>query len=201
MAKTFFNILLGATLCTSFSITALAHPEKTDDAAVKSEDTTNHKDLDNKDLDAYFEKHAKRLAEAFGAEGSNTENRITIIDDPEALRSAARDIQNMLADSGVLENLADTIIALADDIEIADTGDGMSFSFDGKKLGAVEKKGEDGVSIEAFGKNTTIEKDVTIENGKKRTRIIIETDADSDVDYEVVPKAKTPEKPPLKNGF
>lgn len=196
MAKTLYHILLGTSLCASLSTAALAHPEKTDDTPAVSGETTA-----NKDLDAYFEKHAKRLAETFGTESGNTQNRLTIIDDPEALRNAARDIQNMLADSAVLENLADTIIALAEDIEITDTGDGMSFSFDGKKLGAVEKKGEDGVSIEAFGKNTTIEKDVTIENGKKRTRIVIETDADNDVEYEVVPKAKTPEKSPVKNGF
>lgn len=165
------------------------------------------------DLNAHFERHAKTLRDAlqsakttknriiikeFNDEddtalaGSDTASskRIQIIEKPEELRETARSLQNMLAESGVLENLADVVIKLAEDIEIDDTGSGMRLSFDGKRIGGFSMdKDNEQISIETMGSNTTIEKEVVIENGKKKTRIIIETDSD-DVDVDIVPKAR-----------
>ncbi|WP_371397186.1 hypothetical protein [Fretibacter rubidus] len=200
-----FRTLAMSLLATAiFSAPAFADPHPHDD---KTKQSTTETDLD---LEAYFEKHAKELREAI--EGAKTESRlmqrgsqksapserttsrrIEIIEDPEALREAAKDIQNMLAESGLLESLADMVIGMAEDIEIVDTGDGMSLSFDGKKLGSFETDGEDVLAIESMGKNTRIEKETIIENGRKKTRIIIETDADNDVEFDVVPKTHKPE--------
>lgn len=165
------------------------------------------------DLNAHFERHAKTLRDAlqsakttknriiikeFNDEddtalaGSDTASskRIQIIEKPEELRETARSLQNMLAESGVLENLADVVIKLAEDIEIDDTGSGMRLSFDGKRIGGFSMdKDNEQISIETMGSNTTIEKEVVIENGKKKTRIVIETDSD-DVDVDIVPKAR-----------
>ena len=189
-----------------FSVNALAHPHDNTNSVKKSSTTSTSS------LDAYFEKHAKSLKDSMRkienretktsnlrtdeTSSKTTGRRIDIIEDPESLRAAAKDIQNMLADSGFLENIADMVIDLAEDIDIVETENGMSLSFDGDRLGAINKTDKDGLSIETFGKNTTIEKESFVENGRKKTRIIIETDADNDVEYDIVPKPKA-----RKNGF
>jgi hypothetical protein len=116
--------------------------------------------------------------------------RIEIIENPDELREAAKSLQNMLAESGLLESLADVVIEMADDIELEDTGNGMRLSFNGNRLGgfSVDKDAEQ-LTLETMGNNTTIEKEVFIENGKKKTRIVIETDSD-DVNFDIVPKSK-----------
>lgn len=189
---------------------AAAHPHGTE-----KEKVTKSTSASDSDLNAYFEKHAKKLKEAI--EGPKTQSRIIvkkldkddrskkhhhghtskrieIIENPEDLRDAAKDIQNMLAESKLLENLADMVIEMAEDIEIRDTGDGVSLSFDGKKIGSFSLDGDDSVTLDGFGSNTTIEKDVIIKDGKKKTRIVIETDADDNTVYEIVPKAKKGDK-------
>ena len=165
------------------------------------------------DLNAHFERHAKTLRDALNSakgtksriimkelssdddtalagSGVKSSKRIEIIENPEDLREAARSLQNMLAESGILESLADVIIELAEDVEIEDTGEGMRLSFDGKRIGgfSIDEDTEQ-LSIETMGSNTTIEKETVIENGKKKTRIVIETDS-NDVDFDIVPKAK-----------
>ena len=179
------------------------------------------------DLNAHFERHAKKLREALSAakesapksrlndthdepstqariivKSLNKDNeddhlhskkvtkRIEIIENPDELREAAKSLQNMLAESGLLERLADVVIEMADDIELEDTGDGMRLSFNGNRLGGFSvDKDTDQLTLETMGNNTTIEKETFMENGKKKTRIIIETDSD-DVDFDVVPKSK-----------
>jgi len=193
---------LALTLTLSISTMSFAHPHK-DDTDLKKETPTSS-------LDKYFEKHANQLRETMRGETSKKdqrlrkelktydkgERRIEIIEDPESLRAAAEGLQEMLAKSNFLENIADMVISLAEDVEIVETKDGMSLSIDGDRLGAVNKTAKDGVSIETFGKNTTIEKEVFVENGRKKTRIIIETDADTNVEFDVVPKSKQ-----SKNSF
>lgn len=177
---------------------ALAHPHTDDPTKAASKNAEKAPT----DFDRYFDKHAKSLKDALStletdstvivkrfdrnaesdAPKARSQKRIEIIENPDALRSTARDIENMLADSGVLSGLADMIIGLAEDIEITDTGDGMSLAFNGKKIGSIESNGEDNLNIDGFGKSTTIEKEVFMENGKRKTRIIIETDADAEFD-------------------
>jgi len=68
--------------------------------------------------------------------------------------------------------------------------DGMRLSFNGNPIGGFSmNKDTETFNIETMGSNTKIEKEVFIENGKKKTRIIIETDGD-DVDFDIVPKSK-----------
>lgn len=209
LSRSFFLSLIGCAVMASPAF-ASDHPHNKDSKKVVKETDI--------DIDRYFDKHAKELREAIdGAKSesriiikrmerrdkhdkaahnndapkkSSQSRRIDIIEDPDALRDTAKDIQNMLAESGLLESLADMVISLADDIEITETGDGMSLSFDGKKIGSFEQDGDDSLSIESFGKSTRIEKEVFMENGKKKTRIVIETDADSDVEYDIVPKTR-----------
>ncbi len=171
--------------------------------------------LSDKDIDAHFERHAKTLRDALSKaqktkrririkelriddkgedkhkhSTDHKSKRINIIENPDELRDAARTLQNLLADSGILESLADVVIDLAEDIEIEDTGDGMRLSFDGKRIGSFSlDEDSNSLSIQSLGSQTTIEKEIFYENGKKKTRIIIETDSD-DVDFDVAPKKK-----------
>ena len=165
------------------------------------------------DLNAHFEKHSKALRDAINSakdtksriivkelkssnsgalagQSAKSTKRIELIENPDELRQTARTIQNLLADSGILESLAEVVIDLAEDIEIEDTTDGMRLSFNGNPIGGFSmNKDTETFNIETMGSNTKIEKEVFIEDGKKKTRIIIETDGD-DVDFDIVPKSK-----------
>jgi len=206
--------LLGAALLSLSALTASAenHPHDKESKAKASSKTDPIVEFEQ-DLNAHFERHAKTLRDALNsAKGTQSRiivkelrgedddalagsslkgsKRIEIIENPDDLREAARSIQNLLAESGILESLADVVIELAEDVELEDTGKGMRLSFDGTRIGGFSvDENNDSLSIETMGSNTTIEKEVFIENGKKRTRIVIETDSD-DVDFDIVPKAK-----------
>ena len=206
------------------SIYAAEHPHEKASSKTKAQSETIVEF--EEDLNAHFERHAKKLREALKAakdsapksrfndrddepstkarvivkelkKGESGDShthtrtkRIEIIENPDELREAAKSLQNMLAESGLLESLADVVIEMADDIELEDTGNGMRLSFNGNRLGgfSVDKDAEQ-LTLETMGNNTTIEKEVFIENGKKKTRIVIETDSD-DVDFDIVPKSK-----------
>jgi len=207
------------------AIHAAEHPHEKTTSTAKSQTETIIEF--EEDLNAHFERHAKKLHEALKAakesapksrlndrddepstkarvivkslrkdsdnnqsHSHKTTKRIEIIENPDELREAAKSLQNMLAESGLLESLADVVIEMADDIELEDTGDGMRLSFNGNRLGGFSvNKETDQLTLETMGNNTTIEKEIFMENGKKKTRIVIETDSD-DVDFDVVPKSK-----------
>lgn len=173
------------------------------------------------DLNEHFEEHAKSLREAIGkmktesriiakqiqksgktSDDAKTTRKVTkrikIIENPDELRSAARSIENLLADSGLLQSLADVVIEIAEDIEIEDSGDGMHLSFNGNSIGGFSMdENNHSLTIDSLGKSTTIEKETFIENGKTKTRIIIETDSD-DIDFDVIEKE---DKRRRKSGF
>ena len=201
-------LLLGAGLAT-----AANHPHAKDSQTKPSAEAEPKIEFEH-DLNKHFEEHAKRLREALSSKGTKSRiitkefysdddaalaggkikssKRIEIIENPEGLRETARTIQNLLAESGILENLADVVIDLAEDIELEDTGNGMRLSFNGERIGGFSMdKDNETLSFETMGSNTTVEKEVFIENGKKRTRIVIETDSD-DVDFDIIPKVKKP---------
>ncbi len=201
-------LLLGAGIAT-----AANHPHAKDSQTKPSAEAEPKIEFEH-DLNKHFEEHAKRLREALSSKGTKSRiitkefysdddaalaggkikssKRIEIIENPEGLRETARTIQNLLAESGILENLADVVIDLAEDIELEDTGNGMRLSFNGERIGGFSMdKDNETLSFETMGSNTTVEKEVFIENGKKRTRIVIETDSD-DVDFDIIPKVKKP---------
>ncbi len=141
--------------------------------------------------DEVKDKHSHSSEHKDGHKDGHESKRINIIENPDELRDAARTLQNLLADSGILESLADVVIDLAENIEIEDTGDGMRLSFDGKRIGGFSlDEDSNSLSIQSLGSQTTIEKEIFYENGKKKTRIIIETDSD-DVDFDVAPKKRS----------
>ena len=59
------------------------------------------------------------------------------LSNPDDLRQAAAALERMLADSDILENMAEMVIDLAEDIEIENDDNGLTLRFDGKTLGSI----------------------------------------------------------------
>lgn len=144
-----------------------------------------HGEKMRRDMDAARKKHKDAMAELHDKPD---------LSDTEDIREAARALEDMLAESDILENMAEMVMELADDIEIDKGDDGMSLRFNGETLGRfnLEREGRlsDTLSMEGLGKNMVIDKETFIEDGKKRTRIVIEMDEGDDLEIEVKPKSK-----------
>ena len=143
-------------------------------------------------LEKRFERHAKNMERKL----DNAKSRHKFlkedreIETVEDIRDAAKAIENLLADSGVISGLADMVLDLADDFDIESSEDGVSLNFEGKRLGRlkVDKDTDESFDIEGFGRNLTIDKKVIRKNGKTKTRIIIEMDGDEEFDIDLTPK-------------
>ena len=167
---------------------------KTDD----KKETQNSETLSASDfaerLEKRFEKHSEKLERSFKeAEAKNDfigkDREIKNADD---LRKAARAIEDLISDSGVISGFADMMLDLAEDFDIETTDDGMSLKFDGDRIGRVkvkrDKHTESSLDVEGFGRNMTIEKEVIKRGGKTKTRIVIEVDGDEDFDIDLKPR-------------
>jgi len=108
------------------------------------------------------------------------------LSDPDALRDAAKNIEVLIAESGIFSNFADIIADFAEDIEVENNDKGLALKFDGKTLGKLkmENYNDDSFELEGLGRNLTIDKKVITKNGKTKTRIIIEMDGGEDIDLE-----------------
>ena len=82
-----------------------------------------------------------------------------LVDNPEALREAAREMERALEESDILESLAEMMISLSEDITVVEDGDSLSLEFDGESVATVESDGEDRVTLRAMGRRLTVEMD------------------------------------------
>ena len=139
-------------------------------------------------------KHSDKIEKSFkDAEAKNDfigKNReIRNADD---LRDAARAIEDLISESGVISSFADMMLDLAEDFDVEATDDGLSLKFDGDRIGRVkvkrDKHTESALDVEGFGRNMTIEKEVIKRDGKTKTRIVIEVDGDEEFDIDFKPK-------------
>ena len=193
---------------------ALAHPHKEDtpEEAAKTErvwpyfgkkkqdkkDTKATKTLSASDfasrLEKRFEEHTDKMERSLKkAEAKNdfiSKNRE--IKNAEDLRDAARAIEDLISESGVISSFADMMLDLAEDFDVEATDEGLSLKFDGDRIGRVKVKRdkhiESSLDVEGFGRNITIEKEVIRRGGKTKTRIIIEVDGDEEFDIDLRPK-------------
>lgn len=108
------------------------------------------------------------------------------------IREAARAIEELVAESGVISNLADMMLGLAEDFDVETTDEGLALKFDGDRIGRVnvkrDKHAQSTFDVEGFGRNMTIEREIIKRDGKTKTRIIIEVDGDEEFDVEFSPK-------------
>ena len=143
-------------------------------------------------LERRFERHAKTMERKLDRAKSRNKflKEDREIETVEDIRDAAKAIENLLAESGVISGLADLVLDLADDFDIESSEDGVSLNFEGKRLGRlkVDKDTDESFDIEGFGHNLTIDKKVIRKNGKTKTRIVIEMDGDEEFDIDLTPK-------------
>ena len=193
---------------------AIAHPHKDDtsEEAAKTErvwpyfgkkkqdkkDTKATKTLSASDfasrLEKRFEEHTDKMERSLKkAEAKNdfiSKNRE--IKNAEDLRDAARAIEDLISESGVISSFADMMLDLAEDFDVEATDEGLSLKFDGDRIGRVkikrDKHTESSLDVEGFGRNMTIEKEVIRRDGKTKTRIVIEVDGDEEFDIDLRPK-------------
>ena len=102
------------------------------------------------------------------------------------LDAVANAVEEIFSDKGVFRDLAAMLGEFADDIEL-DTDDGATtLRFDGKTVGRIEtqksRDNDDSMSLSGLGKNLTIDRETVVENGKSRTRIVIEMDGGEGLD-------------------
>jgi len=145
-------------------------------------------------LENHFKKHSDKIERSLKeAESKNDfigKNRD--IKNADDLRDAARAIEYLISESGVISSFADMMLDLAEDFDVETTDDGLSLKFDGDRIGRVkvkrDKHTESSLDVEGFGRNMTIEKEVIKRDGKTKTRIIIEVDGDEEFDIDLKPK-------------
>ena len=145
-------------------------------------------------LEERFEKHSEKLERALeDVENKNSflkENRE--IKNGDDIREAAREIENLISESGLISGLADMMVELADDFDVEASDGGVSLKFDGERIGRVkikrDKHTESALDLEGFGRNMTVEKEVIKRDGKTKTRIVIEVDGDEEFDIDLKPK-------------
>ncbi|MEP3888999.1 MAG: hypothetical protein ABJN69_00950 [Hellea sp.] len=145
-------------------------------------------------LESRFEKHSEKLERAL----KEAENKNDFmkgdreIKSGEDLREAARAIEDVISESGLISGLADMMLELAEDFDVETTDGGVSLKFDGERIGRVkvkrDKHTESAFDVEGFGRNMTVEKEVIKRNGKTKTRIVIEVDGDEEFDIDFKPK-------------
>lgn len=145
-------------------------------------------------LETRFEKHSEKLERALKqAEDKNDFMKgDRDIKNGEDLREAARAIEDVISESGLISGLADMVLELADDFDVETSDGGLSLKFDGERIGRVkvkrDKHTESAFDVEGFGRNMTVEKEVIKRNGKTKTRIVIEVDGDEEFDIDFKPK-------------
>jgi len=155
---------------------------------------------DIEDLETHFNRHADKLrikikrAERQHDKAMKRFNREFDIEakdltDAKTMREAAKGLETLLAESGIISNFAEILADFADDIEIEENKNGLVLKFDGKTLGKIQMENNDNdhFELEGLGRNLTIDKQVITENGKTKTRIIIEMDGSDEVDVQIKP--------------
>lgn len=197
----------------AFSNTAMAHPHnedaetekpktdwtwpyfsKKETAAKSDKDTTVSGAEFAERLEKRFEKHSQKLERSFKEAELNAEfmKQGREIKSAEDIREAARAIEDLISESGVISNFADMMLDLADDFDMENSDDGLSLKFDGERIGRVklrrDKHTDSSLDLEGFGRNMTVEKDVIKRNGKTKTRIVIEVDGDEEFDIDLKSK-------------
>lgn len=167
--------------------------DKTDKA--ESGDTLTSEEF-AKRLEKRFEAHSNKFERAIKkAEAKNEfmrgDGEIKNADD---IRDAARALEDLVSESGIISSFTDMMLGLAEDFDVEAKDGGLSLNFEGDRIGRVkmkrDKQSQSAFDIEGFGRNMTIEKEVIKRGGKTKTRIVIEVDGDEDFDIDLIRRSK-----------
>lgn len=163
---------------------------------VKRKNLSSNDTMDAEEFSARIEKRFQRHARDMDKklDKAKTKNRFLKedrdMDTLEDIRDAAVALEDLLSESGVISGFADMMLDFADDFDVESSDDGVSLSFEGKRLGRlkVDKDSDESFDLEGFGRNLSIDKKVIRKNGKTKTRIVIEMDGDEEFDIDLKPK-------------
>lgn len=174
---------------------ALAHPHNTPDETPKAEARWPFFGSDETKADTPA-RGVIRLKRQ-----SNGDTDVDVFQlDGEELGDALRELENAIKDSDALSGLADMMQELAAEVEVERSDEaGTALRFGGEdmlrfKLNR-DRVADDALSITGLGRNLTVERETVVENGKTRTRIVIEMDGGEDVDIDLPGTTDAPEPP------
>ena len=170
-----------------------AAENSTDDEASQSgsKDVMEAEDFGNR-LEKRFQRHADELSQKL--ERVESKNKFfkddNTIENVEDIREAARAVEELISESGIISGLADFMVEIVDDFDIESSDEGLALNFEGKRLGRlkIDQDKDESIALEGFGRNLSIDKKVIRKNGKTKTRIIIEVDGDEEFDIDLTPK-------------
>lgn len=80
-----------------------------------------------------------------------------LIDDPDTLRRAARDMEDALEEAEIFESLAELLIQFSEDVTVTESNDGLSLAFKGREMASMESDGDERMTLRAGGRKLTLE--------------------------------------------
>jgi len=165
-----------AALC--LSSFAVAAPPVTDDNSEVLMDKIEEKLSDHK---VDIAKSTARLKRKFEKTQESTDGDIG-----EELEVLADVMEEVFTEDGLFRDLTALFSDFAKDIDV-DTDDGKTtLKFDGTEVAQISHKSsrdsEDNISISGLGKTFSMDRKTVVENGKSKTRIVIDMNGEDEVD-------------------
>ena len=140
---------------------AFAHPDKSSDIADMEREMEALAERMQQLTEALNDaKVGENLEKGFGdglAGGDDDRKVHKLIDDPKALRRAARDMEQALEEADVFEGLAEMMIRLADDVTVVEDGDSVAFNFKGREVASLDAEDDERITLRAGGRKLTFE--------------------------------------------
>lgn len=185
-----FRFLLTASFL-ALPVSALAHPHETDepdiDVVIIEDDVIEGEELSDK-IDKKLSKHRVVIAKSMAKVKRNLDKDTKAADGDfsEEVEAVAEALEEVFSDDGLFRDLTAMFSDFAEDVDV-DSKDGVTvLKFDGATVGKIAKSksrnSEDSLSISGLGKNLTLDRETVIENGKSKTRIVIEMDGGDEID-------------------
>lgn len=95
-------------------------------------------------------------------------------------------LEEAFSKDGVFRDLAALVTDVAKDIDVDTNGGKTTLSFDGARVAQIQhsssRDSEDNISISGLGKSFSMDRKTVVENGKSKTRIIIDLNGDDELD-------------------
>ncbi|WP_427453461.1 hypothetical protein [Litorimonas sp. WD9-15] len=174
-------------------VLAFAHPHKTPDPEdeieiiIVEDDVMSGGELTDK-LDEKLSKHRVIIAKSMSKVKRNLDKNQAKADGDfsEEVEAVAEALEEVFADDGLFKDLTLMFSDFAGDVDV-EREDGVTvLKFDGATVGKIAKSktrnSEDSLSISGLGQNLTLDRETIVEDGKSKTRIVIEMEGGDEID-------------------
>ena len=188
------KVLLPAALALlALPMMASAHPHPSDAEAESNKAEKRwlfFGDRDAPETEAASEDVVKRRVIIRKSEDGESETVESFSWDGDELTDMAKDLEAAIAESGVLSDMARMLSDLAEEVEIERGESGSTaLRIAGEEMLRFkldrERNVDEALSITGLGRNLTVERETVVEDGKTRTRIVIEMDGGEDVELDL----------------